>query len=50
MTAAAVIDRLVHHCVILELNVKSYRMEKADERRGGRSEPSQTEETNTNAG
>ena len=45
MTAAAAIDRLVHHCVILELNVKSYRMEKADERRGAKSEPSQSEET-----
>jgi DNA replication protein DnaC len=29
MTTAAAIDRLVHHCVILELNVKSFRMEQA---------------------
>jgi len=29
MTTAAAIDRLVHHCVIIELNIKSYRMEKA---------------------
>ncbi|MCD6198143.1 MAG: IS21-like element helper ATPase IstB [Deltaproteobacteria bacterium] len=29
MTTAAAIDRLVHHSVILELNIKSYRMEKA---------------------
>lgn len=29
MTATAAIDRLVHHCVILELNVKSYRLESA---------------------
>jgi DNA replication protein DnaC len=29
MTTAAAIDRLVHHSVILELNVPSYRMEKA---------------------
>ena len=29
MTTAAVIDRLVHHSVILELNVESYRMEQA---------------------
>ena len=29
MTAAAAIDRLVHHSVILELNVDSYRMEQA---------------------
>ena len=32
MTTAAAIDRLVHHCVILELNVKSYRMEQAKKR------------------
>ena len=29
MTTAAAIDRLVHHSVILELNVPSYRMEEA---------------------
>jgi len=29
MTAAAAIDRLVHHSVILELNIESYRMEMA---------------------
>ena len=29
MTTAAVIDRLVHHSIILELNIPSYRMEKA---------------------
>jgi len=29
MTTAAAIDRLVHHCVILELNIPSYRMEEA---------------------
>ncbi len=29
MTAAAAIDRLVHHSVILELNITSYRMEQA---------------------
>ena len=29
MTAAAAIDRLVHHSVILELNVPSYRLEQA---------------------
>jgi len=27
MTAAAAIDRLVHHSLILELNIESYRME-----------------------
>src|SRR5438270_8308703 len=29
MTTAAAIDRLVHHCVILELNIPSYRVEQA---------------------
>ncbi len=29
MTTAAAIDRLVHHSVILELNINSYRMEEA---------------------
>lgn len=29
MTTAAAIDRLVHHCVILELNLPSYRAEQA---------------------
>ena len=29
MTTAAAIDRLVHHSVILELNIGSYRMEEA---------------------
>lgn len=29
MTTAAAIDRLVHHSIILELNVESYRMEQA---------------------
>src|SRR5689334_25173085 len=29
MTTAAAIDRLVHHSVILELNITSYRMEQA---------------------
>ena len=31
MTTAAAIDRLVHHCVILELNIESYRLEKSKE-------------------
>jgi len=34
MTTAAAIDRLVHHSVILELNVPSYRLEKAKTPRG----------------
>jgi hypothetical protein len=29
MTTAAAIDRLVHHCMILELNIPSYRAEQA---------------------
>ena len=29
MTAAAAIDRLVHHSVVLELNIESYRLEMA---------------------
>jgi DNA replication protein DnaC len=33
MTTAAAIDRLVHHCVILELNILSYRMEEAKKNR-----------------
>jgi len=34
MTTAAAIDRLVHHSVILELNVPSYRAEEAKKRKG----------------
>ena len=34
MTAAAAIDRLVHHSVILELNIESYRMEVAKKNKG----------------
>jgi DNA replication protein DnaC len=33
MTTAAAIDRLVHHSVVLELNVSSYRVEEAQKRR-----------------
>jgi DNA replication protein DnaC len=36
MTTAAAIDRLVHHSVILELNLPSYRMEAAKKAKGGR--------------
>ena len=32
MTTAAAIDRVVHHSVILELNIASYRMEEAKKR------------------
>ncbi len=40
MMTAAAIDRLVHHCVIVELNVPSYRVEQAKK---GRPTPSATE-------
>jgi DNA replication protein DnaC len=35
MTTAAAIDRLVHHCVILELNGQSYRNQEAQKRNAG---------------
>ena len=34
MTTAAAIDRLVHHSIILELNIDSYRMEQAKKAKG----------------
>ena len=34
MTAAATIDRLVDHSVILELNIESYRMQVAKKNKG----------------
>ena len=37
MTTAAAIDRLVHHSVIIELNLPSYRAEQAKKSRQGRS-------------
>lgn len=39
MTTAAAIDRLVHHSVIIELNVPSYRAEAAKKARQGRTAP-----------
>jgi len=39
MTTAAAIDRLVHHCIILELNIPSYRMEQAKKNRDAGLEP-----------
>jgi DNA replication protein DnaC len=39
MTTAAAIDRLVHHSVILELNVPSYRAEQAKKSRQSATEP-----------
>jgi len=32
MTTAAAIDRLVHHCIILELNLDSYRLQQAQKK------------------
>jgi DNA replication protein DnaC len=39
MTTAAAIDRLVHHCVIWELNVSSYRLENAQKSRRSTASP-----------
>ena len=36
MTTAAAIDRLVHHGIVIELNVPSYRLEKAKGRKNGK--------------
>ena len=41
MTTAAAIDRLVHHCVILELNIPSYRAEQAKKAKQNRTPPAQ---------
>ena len=38
MTTVAAIDRVVHHSVILELNIPSYRMETAKKRKEGKKE------------
>jgi DNA replication protein DnaC len=39
MTTAAAIDRLVHHSVIIELNLPSYRAEEAKKAKGSRTAP-----------
>ncbi len=39
MTTAAAIDRLVHHCVILELNIPSYRVEQAKKKQQSEEPP-----------
>lgn len=36
MTTAAAIDRLVHHCIVLELNLGSYRVEQAKSKSSAR--------------
>ena len=41
MTTAAAIDRLVHHCVIVELNITSYRAEQAKKAKQGRANPTE---------
>src|SRR4051812_39861434 len=41
MTTAAAIDRLVHHSVIVELNVSSYRAEQAKKAKHGRGGPAE---------
>ena len=46
MTTAAAIDRLVHHCVIVELNIPSYRAEQAKKAKQGRT-PATAEEGGT---
>jgi len=43
MTTAAAIDRLVHHSVILELNIPSYRLEQAKKAQDRPAEPNPTE-------
>jgi DNA replication protein DnaC len=45
MTTAAAIDRLVHHCVIVELNIPSYRAEQA--KKAKQSRPAAAEEGGT---
>lgn len=50
MVTAAAIDRLVHHSIILEVNTKSYRMEKARERTTGLPATTKEVEASQNAG
>ena len=38
MMTAAAIDRLVHHCVIIELNIPSYRVEEAQQKQQSEAE------------
>jgi DNA replication protein DnaC len=42
MTTAAAIDRLVHHSIILELNIPSYRMEQAQKDRNSTTDAGET--------
>ena len=50
MTTAAAIDRLVHHSVIVELNVPSYRAEQAKKAKHGRSADAGDSGTNSAEG
>jgi len=51
MTTAAAIDRLVHHSVIIELNVPSYRVEKAKQAvSSGKSTTDEAPEKNSKQG
>ncbi len=43
MTTAAAIDRLIHHSVILELNLPSYRMEAAQKKKAAKGAPDSAE-------
>ena len=47
MTTAAAIDRLVHHSVILELNVPSYRLEQAQRGQQTTAEPPEADASTT---
>jgi DNA replication protein DnaC len=42
MTAMVAVDRLVHHCVVLELNLPSYRLEAAQRRQATEQEVPET--------
>ena len=44
MVTAAAIDRLVHHSIILELNIASYRLEEAQGRNRKSSEKAEREQ------
>ena len=39
MTTAAAIDRLVHHCLILEFNLPSFRLHASISAQGGDAKP-----------
>lgn len=47
-TTAAVIDRLIHHSIILELNVESYRLKHSQERGGSNTRGEEKQEENIN--